>query len=273
LPPWISNAEVAQTQWDSKVALEGICAGIDAIVMMAGMNAQDSQADPVGALELNALANARLLHAAVRQGVRRVIYVSTAHVYGSPLSGVITEDTCPVSLHPYATTHRAGEDVVRAAQSQGAIEGIVVRLSNAFGAPAHVDANCWMLLVNDLCRQAVMTGRMVLRSSGLQRRDFVAMADVCSAMTHLLGVGIPARADALFNVGGGWSSTVLEMAHRVGERVKETGLQEPEILVGHSAEVEESGSLDYRMDRLAASGFVVEPGAQVDQEIDRKSVV
>ena len=77
------------------------------------MNAQNCVTDPVAALEVNAVATARLLQAAIRQGAKRFIYLSTAHVYGSSLSGVITEETCPASLCPYAASHRAGEDVVR----------------------------------------------------------------------------------------------------------------------------------------------------------------
>jgi UDP-glucose 4-epimerase len=267
-PAWAPDAEVVQTQWDSKVALEEICEGIGAVVMAAGMNAQDSMVNPVGALELNGLATARLLDAAIAQGVRRVVYVSTAHVYGSPLAGVITEDTCPVSLHPYATSHRAGEDVVRAAQAEGAIEGIVARLSNGFGAPAHAEANCWMLLVNDLVQQAVTTGRMVLRSSGLQRRDFIPMAVACDAMAFLLNARIQTAHDALFNVGGGTSPTVLEMTHRVAERIRMSERQEPEIFADGSVGSEATGVLDYRMDRLTDLGFVVDAGGSADDEID-----
>src|SRR5207245_1641136 len=105
----------------------------------------------------------KLTDAAKRAGVRRVVYVSTAHVYGAPLAGVITEASCAVSLHPYATSHRAAEDVVRAAHERKTIEGVVIRLSNAYGAPVSEDANCWTLLVNDLCRQAARTKTMVLR--------------------------------------------------------------------------------------------------------------
>jgi UDP-glucose 4-epimerase len=66
---------------------------------------------------------------------------------------------------------------VRFMHERGDIEGIVIRVSNSFGAPAHQHANCWMLLVNDLCRQAVSTGQMTLRSSGIRRRDFVTLTD------------------------------------------------------------------------------------------------
>ena len=267
-PPWLPHAKVVQTQWNWLGGLEEICMGVDTVLVMSGMNAHDCAVDPVAALELNAVATARLLQAAVRQGVRRFIYLSTAHVYGSPLTGVITEETCPVSLHPYATSHRAGEDVVRFAHNRGEIEGIVIRLSNAYGAPAHKEANCWMLLVNDLCRQAVTTKRMVLRSSGRQKRDFITMTDACSAIKHLLELPPDKLGNGLFNVGGKWSPTILEMARRISERIRVATSISPEILINEDQETGEAELLDYRVKKLVETGFNLNQNAYVDQEID-----
>lgn len=266
-PHWLPQAKVVQTQWDSLAGLEHICSAVDAVVHLAGMNSQDCSTSPVAALQLNAVATARLLQAAVRQGVKRFIYLSTAHVYGDPLTGVITEGTCPVSLNTYAASHRAGEDVVRAANQRGEIEGIVIRLSNAYGTPAHKDANCWMLLVNDLCRQAVTTERMVLRSSGLQRRNFVPLPDVCCAIGHLLHLSAQDLARDTFNVGGVWSPTVWEVACLVKERCTVVLGFQPQLTRISPQTGETWAGLNYRFDALRQTGY--QPGANRLEEIDR----
>ena len=211
-PTWLPSANIVQTSWDMPTSLDKLTYGIDSIVHLAGMNAQDSSANPVAALDMNGLATARLLHSAIRQGVKRFVYLSTVHVYGSPLSGVVTEEMCPSSLHPYASSHRAGEDVVREAHNRGEIEGVVIRLSNSFGAPAHQSVNCWTLLVNDLCRQIVTSKKMVLHSSGQQTRDFITLSDACRAIQHLLELPVDKLDDGLFNVGGMFTTTILEFA-------------------------------------------------------------
>lgn len=254
-PPWLPQAKVVQTWGGSPTALDQICAGVDAVVHLAGINAEDCTADPVAALQVNAVATARLLQVAIRQGVKRFIYLSTAHVYGSPLTGVITENTCPVALHPYATSHRAGEDVVQAAHQRQEIEGVVIRLSNSFGAPAHQDANCWTLLVNDLCRQAATTGKLVLRSAGLQRRDFVTLTDVSRAITHLIDLPVQDVGNGIFNVGGAWAPTVMEMTLLVADRCKAILGFRPEIRRPDSLPEETSQPLDYRIDKLLGTGF------------------
>ena len=52
--------------------------------------------------------------------------------------------------------------------------------------PTHAEADCWTLLVNDLCMQAVRDKKLVLRSSGIQQRDFITLQDVGRVVSHFL---------------------------------------------------------------------------------------
>jgi len=267
MPPWLPRVEVVRLQWDLPGNLHHICSGVDAVVHTAGMNAQDCAADPTGAFEVNAIATGRLVDAAINSGVKRFIYFSTAHVYCSPLVGVLTEETCPVSLHPYATSHRAGEDLLRAAHQSGEIEGVVIRLSNAFGAPAHKDAKCWMLLVNDLCRQAVTNKKLVLHTPGLQRRDFIPLTDVCRAIKHLLQLSEQKLGRGVFNIGGMWSPSIWEMACLIQSRCKALLGFEPDIIRPSPQSGELTNELDYRVDMLTKTGFQLDSGRA--EEIDK----
>jgi UDP-glucose 4-epimerase len=265
VPEWLPQANVINIPWDSPSGLDDVCAGFDVIIQAAGLNSQDCYADPVAALNFNAMATGRLIQAAIRQKVKRFIYISTAHVYGSPLEGWITEESCPASLHPYATSHRAGEDLVRHAHQRGQIEGVVVRLSNAFGAPMYKDVNCWMLLVNDLCRQAVQTHKLVLRSSGLQQRDFIALQDVACATEHLLGLTREQYGDGLFNLGG-VSLSIWEMTQRIEARCQAVLGFGPEIVRPEPTMNEQIASLRYDCEKLKKTGFSLK--GMIDKEID-----
>jgi UDP-glucose 4-epimerase len=254
-PDWLASGAVVETPWQSPAELRRLCEGFDAVVHAAGMNAQDCAADPVGALEFNGVATARLVQAAVAAGVKRIIYVSTAHVYCSPLRGSITEHNLLEYLHPYPTSHRAGETAVALMHERGAIEGIVIRVSNSFGAPAHQGANCWMLLVNDLCRQAVTTRKMTLSSSGMQRRDFVTLTDVCRAIAYLLNIEVHRLGDGLYNVGGAWTPTIIEMAERIATNCQRVFGYTPQITRPQVQVEDASEALEYRIDKLLATGF------------------
>lgn len=252
--------------WNNGRALKQICNGVDVVIHAAGMNAQDCAADPVAALEFNGLATARLFGAAGCADVKRFLYLSTAHVYSSPLVGTITEDTCPRNLHSYATSHLAGENAVLCAMHRGQIKGIVLRLSNAFGAPAHKNVNCWTLLVNELCRQAVQSGQMVLRSSGLQQRDFIAMVELCRVIDQFASRDFDDLMPNIFNVGG-VSRSVLEMSQLVQQRCQILFGFEPVLQRANMDAVESHEKLVYKKDRLEAMGVAVDTDNSV--EIDR----
>lgn len=256
LPPaWLPEAEVVQTRWEDRHNLEEICTGVDVVIHAAGMNAGDCAADPVAALECNGLFVARLVRAAISTTVKRFIYLSTAHVYASPLVGVITEETCPRNLHPYATSHLAGENAVLSANARGEIEGTVLRISNAFGAPAHKNVNCWMLLLNDLCKQVVQSGRLVLHTCGCQERDFIGLTDVCSVIDCLISCEFEIQKDKLFNVGAGVSNSVLQMAQLVQQRCTIVLGYEPVLQCPKDSVDEQHLTLTYRRDRLSALGI------------------
>lgn len=256
-PDWLPQGDVVQTAWSDSPALEQICAGTDVVIHASGMNAQDCATDPAAALECNGLATARLVKAAARVGVKRFIYISTAHVYGNQLHGVITEESCPRNLHPYATSHLAGENVVLSSSQRGEIEGVVLRLSNAFGPPVVKDVNCWMLLVNDLCRQAVETGEMVLHTSGQQNRDFITMSDVCRIVEHVCSCFFDTSSPFIMNVGSGISTSVLEMTRFIQHRCVCMGFDP--VIKRPDEDGKKSGELMlYQSDRLVRSGLAIE---------------
>lgn len=264
-PDWLPQAEVVQIRWDDSSALEQSCKGVDLLIQAAGMNAQDCAADPVAALEFNGLATARLLAAAIRAGVPRFIYLSTAHVYASPLAGTITEDTCPRNLHPYATSHLAGENAVLYAAKIGIIESIVLRLSNVVGAPMHKDVNCWTLLTNDLCKQAGQKKQLILHRNAGQHRDFIAMSEVCRAINWLLsGDFINSNGD-IFNIGSAKTISLMDMAKLIQGR--------SEINFGHRPEINCSTNNDAKRDFLFSNKKITSRGLDIGSdlisEIDR----
>jgi UDP-glucose 4-epimerase len=263
VPRWAGAHRVVRTDWTEEAVLARACAGVDAIVHLAGMSARGCAADPIGALELKGVGTARLLSAACREQVRRFIYLSSAHVYGSALVGTVDESSCPQPHHPYATSHRAAEDVVRQAQYAGRIEGLVVRLSNAYGAPADVDADCWSLFANDLCLQALRTRRLVLGTTGEQRRDFVPLAETCRALAHLLAAPAEVCKQEVVNMGGAWAPMLREMAALIAARVAAVLGYRAEVHTGERTDATGSALVEYRIARLLASGFVPDQNAGV----------
>ena len=263
-PDWLNNGEIVQ--WDIAQDNGAICTGVDTVIHLAALNEIDCAQDARAALEVNGMGTLRLLQAAQAAGVRRFIYFSTAHVYGAPLVGSISEQTVPRPIHPYAITHKVAEDFVLAARDQGKIDGIVLRLSNGFGAPIAAEVNRWTLLVNDLCRQAVTTGKLVLRSNGLQQRDFITLQDAARCVAHVMALPKSGYGDGLFNLGGECSRSIYEMTQLVAVRCQAVLGFTPLIERVEPQPGDQSPTLDYSIAKLKAMGFSLQ--GRFEDEID-----
>ena len=92
-PEWLTEGRLLPFDLLTENDLAAACRGVRYVVHLAALNHVDSEVDPEQALLLNSLGTLKLLRASEHEGVERFIYISTAHVYGSPLVGTITEQT------------------------------------------------------------------------------------------------------------------------------------------------------------------------------------
>ena len=219
IPYSSKNIKVVQINWNDEKSISNACTNIDIIVHTAGMNAHDCSINPVDALNVNGFFTAKLVRNAISKKVKKIIYFSTAHVYNNPLKGIVTEDTCPKNKHPYSTSHLAGENIVIQAQLSGKVQGVVLRLSNCIGAPMSIDSNCWMLLVNDLCKQIIEHQEMKINTNGKQLRNFIAIEDICRVVKLFTELNFRSNENTIFNVGNETIS-ILDMAEIIQKRCK-----------------------------------------------------
>ena len=246
--------------------LKKACKGIDCVIHLAAVNEIDSVKDPVNATSVNSIGTLKLLKASIKAGVEKFIYFSTAHIYGSPLKGEITENLLPRPVHPYAITHRVAEDFVISEFDKKNILGIVVRLSNSFGAPIHPNVNRWTLVANDLCRQAVTTEELKLLSSGIQRRDFITLSDVGRAVIHFIQLPESGYGNGIFNLGGENPIKIIDFATKISERCEKLFSFSPKIIHPDPKGDEKSFDLDYKIDKLKNTGFILK--SDFNKEID-----
>lgn len=234
-------------------ALRKACRSIDTVIHTAALNENDSLSKPVEALEVNALGSARLLEAAIEEGVRRFIYFSTAHVYGHNLKETVTETTLPRPHHPYASSHLAAEHHLLSTKG---VEVVILRISNGVGAPTRADVNRWTLLAMELSREAVTSRRLQLRTSGEQLRDFIPIIDIARACEHFCNIDKSHLGDGIFNLGTAQSLSILAISKQIQQRCKMLFGFEPELVVPKGEEkTSDHSSLNYDNSKLLQTGF------------------
>lgn len=212
------NIRYIEVDYEDNKLLAKYFKNIDIIIHTAGMNAYECYSYPQRALIANSILTSNLVNQAIEAGISRFIYFSTTHVYSKNLRGTITEDNSTDNPHPYAFSKRISEDYVKYAHQNKLIDGIVLRISNGYGSPINVSTNCWMLLVNDLCRQST-EGKINLKTTGAQKRDFIPITSLCNVISEIINFEPGSLHDGVFNVSSNKSMSVYEMAELICKRV------------------------------------------------------
>lgn len=267
IPEWVSKKKLFKGNLLNTTSLDYACKDIDVIIHLAALNEIDSAKDPVKALRVNAEGTLNILNIAIKNQVKKFIYLSTFHIYGLNAKDNITENTLPLPIHPYSITHHVSEDFIKAAHYNKDIKSIIIRLSNSFGYPAHPQVNRWSLVVNDLCMQAVLNNKMILKTSGKQHRDFITLTDVIRCIEHLIFLEDESDAsNCVYNLGGEFSSSIVDMASLIRLRCNEVLGKNPDIVVGTDITPINKTPVSYNIDKIKNTGFNLL--SNINEEID-----
>jgi UDP-glucose 4-epimerase len=265
VPSDLLSCEIVICDLSDKRSLENACKNVSSIIHLASLNAQECDHDPEAALLINGLGTLNLLNAAKKMGVTKFVYFSTAHVYGSPLQGIIDENSTPRPIHDYAITHRLAEDYVLQANSNKDITGSILRLTNSVGSPLNSKANCWMLVVNDLCKQTVLNQSMELHSDELVQRDFIPISTVCSTVVDVLTSDV--LDGEIANISSSVVLTLRELTNLIADRSEVVLGFRPNINFKRLPKGKPLESLFISNSKLKSSGCIID--TDLSYEIDQ----
>lgn len=252
--------------WNSQKEINKTCNNIDVVIHTAGMNALDSYNNPEEALYFNGICTQNLLESAISNNVSKFIYFSTAHVYSDNFSGFFNEESNLKNLHPYATSHKFGEDAIINANKQKRISGYVLRLSNSFGIPVNINSKIWNSVFNDLCLQSISNKTIKLKSLGIQKRNFIPIGEVCKIVDFLI-MNIDYMQNAALNIGSDNSYSIIEIAKLIQDRTSVLFGYKPEIIqitTNNNSNI--SYDFDYSISKLKTLGYIL--SFKLENELD-----
>ncbi|RMI31100.1 UDP-glucose 4-epimerase GalE [Streptomyces triticirhizae] len=216
--------------------------GVTGVVHLAARKrVPESVARPTLYYRENVGGLATLLDAMVTAGVRRLVFSSSAAVYGSPDVPLVTEETPCRPINPYGETKLAGEWLVRAAGLAHGLRSVCLRYFNVAGAASPELADRGAANVIPLFFERIEAGLPPVvfgddypTPDGTCVRDYIHVADLADA--HLAAAreltradpGAPAG-DLTVNVGTGVGVSVRELAAAVAEA---TGWSSPPVVEG-----------------------------------------
>ena len=266
VPEELKDCEIVEVNMEDEFSLHEACKRVDTIIHLAGMNAQDCIMNPDKAILINSKGTLNLLNAARLAKVRNFIYFSTAHVYSSPLIGNITETSELRPAHPYSISNQIAEKYVLNASEEGSINCVIFRLTNAVGRPLNKEANCWSLVVNDLCKSAATIRKLYLNSSKLNQRDFISISDVCSVVLFFLNNKLFAKNGEIYNISSGFSTSLDDLTKIIVSRSRKKLGYSPEVAFNFVDKTNSQFDLSISNKKLKKLGF--NPSGSIIDEID-----
>ena len=160
-----------------------VASGCQAVVHLAAVaSVQASVDDPVRTHQSNFIGTLNLCEAMRLAGVKRVLFASSAAVYGNNGEGeAVSEDTPKAPLTPYASDKLASEYYLDFYRREHGLEPVVFRFFNIYG-PRQDPSSPYSGVISIFCERALGGQPITVFGDGEQTRDFFYVADLVTLL-------------------------------------------------------------------------------------------
>jgi UDP-glucose 4-epimerase len=192
---------------------------VEAVMHFAALSlVGESGTDPALYFQNNVAGTLSLLEAMRASGAGRLIFSSTAAVYGQPESTPITEDAPLRPINPYGESKLMVETILRRYDDAYGLRSVSLRYFNAAGAAGHLgeDHHPESHLIPNVLAVALGHGESVgifgtdyPTRDGTAIRDYIHVRDLARA--HVLALNITGTRSTVYNLGNGAGFSVREV--------------------------------------------------------------
>ncbi|MEN9283892.1 MAG: hypothetical protein RLZZ179_1385 [Verrucomicrobiota bacterium] len=187
--------------------LEKAMEGIDGVFHLAALWLLHCHEFPESAFRVNVEGTFNVIMAAIRSKVQRVVYSSSASVYGNAVEIPMTEE------HPYnndtfyGATKIAGEHMFLSLGKRYQLPWVGLRYMNVYG-PRQDYKGAYIAVMHKILDRLESGGRPQVYGDGSQQYDFVAVEDVARA--NICAMKSEATGKS-YNVGRGIGTSIKEL--------------------------------------------------------------
>jgi len=187
-------------------------AGVDYVFHLAAMiSVPESMQKPIECNELNTTGTLVVLEEAARAGVKKLVFSTSAAIYGDNPVTPKVETMLPEPKSPYAITKLDGEYYCDLFAREGRLATACLRYFNVFG-PRQDPKSQYAAAVPIFIDQAVKQEPITIHGDGEQTRDFIYVKDIVAANAFF---ATQSPATGVFNVAYGQRLTINELARMI----------------------------------------------------------
>jgi UDP-glucose 4-epimerase len=227
------RVRIVEGSIEDRVCLASVLDGVDYVFLLAALWLYECVHEPRRAIEVNVVGTYNVVEAAQTAGVKRVVYSSSASVYGDALVIPMTEEHPFNNRSMYGATKIAGEQFMRAANHQNGFPYVALRYMNIYG-PRMDDRGAYVSVIMKVLDRLDAGQPPIIFGDGTQAYDFVHVSDVARA--NLLAMAADTT-DAAYNIGMGVKTTIGELVDRLlaitGSALRPEYRDDPNTFVKH----------------------------------------
>jgi UDP-glucose 4-epimerase len=201
--------EFIQASILDREAVRRAMAGVDYVFHLAAMiSVPESMQKPIECNELNTTGTLVVLEEAARAQVRKLVFSTSAAIYGDNPVTPKVETLLPEPKSPYAITKLDGEFYCKMFTDEGRLPTACLRYFNVFG-PRQDPKSQYAAAVPIFVERAVQHQPITIHGDGAQTRDFIYVKDVVAANVFF---ATQSPATGVFNVAYGQRLAIKELA-------------------------------------------------------------
>ena len=183
--------------------------GVDFVFHLAAMvSVSGSVQAPNEYVKTNAGGTAVILEEAARAGAKKLIFSSSAAIYGDNPTIPKIESMPAEPKSPYATSKYEGEQHCCSFTIEGRLPTVSLRYFNVFG-PYQCPRSEYTAVVPAFIQKGIRNEPIMIFGDGRQTRDFIYVKDVVAANAFF---ALQSVATGIFNVGCGKQITIADLA-------------------------------------------------------------
>ncbi|WP_129793618.1 NAD-dependent epimerase/dehydratase family protein [Sphingosinicella sp. CPCC 101087] len=188
--------------------LEAALEGADGVFHFAALWLLQCHEYPRSAFDVNVRGTFNVMEACVRQGVKRLVYSSSASVYGDAVTEPMTEDHPFNNRNFYGATKIAGEAMLRAFHHRYGLDYVGLRYMNVYG-PRQDYRGAYIAVIMKMLDAIDRGESPTVLGDGSEAFDFVAVEDCALANVRAME---GEASDRFYNVGTGKRTSLRELA-------------------------------------------------------------
>jgi UDP-glucose 4-epimerase len=191
--------------------LDDVVAGADGVFHLAALWLYECVHEPRAAVDVNVVGTFNVIEACERASIKRVVYSSSASVYGDAVTTPMTEEHPFNNRTMYGATKIAGEQFFRACYEQKKLNYVALRYMNIYG-PRMDDKGAYVSVIVKVLDRIARGERPVIFGDGSQAYDFIHVEEIARANVLAMKSDVT---DVALNVGCGVKTTINELVMRL----------------------------------------------------------